>query len=120
MNTENLRPIQLSHEEATRNGRLGGITSGKARRERKIIADALRAELDKPFQEGGALTKREYMAARCVFNLEENVTPSDLRALADILGELKQNVSVEGNGVTIVVRNEAEADKTENISDIGE
>lgn len=34
MNDENLRPIQLSHEEATRYGRDGGIASGEARREK--------------------------------------------------------------------------------------
>lgn len=92
-----------SGDEAVRNGRAGGIASGKARRERKTLADALRAELDKQL-EGAGMTKREYLAAKCVMNLKDDVTPNDLRVLADVLGELKQSVSVETEGMAIVVK----------------
>ncbi|MBQ6508066.1 MAG: hypothetical protein IJI07_01210 [Flexilinea sp.] len=41
MNEQNLRPLHQSNEEATRNGKKGGIASGKARRQRKAIKTAI-------------------------------------------------------------------------------
>lgn len=42
-NIGNLRPFtsDQSHEEAVKNGRAGGIASGKARRENKLIKDRI-------------------------------------------------------------------------------
>ena len=48
-NEQNLRPIELSHEEATRNGRKGGKASGEARRERRRMRDALEELLAKDY-----------------------------------------------------------------------
>ena len=39
MNAENLRKIELSHDEATKNGSKGGKQSGKARRKKKQMKD---------------------------------------------------------------------------------
>ena len=39
MNNENLRKINLTHDEATRNGKKGGEASGKARRKKKQMKD---------------------------------------------------------------------------------
>ena len=41
MNDENLKKIQLSHEEATRNGKKGGEASVKSRRKKKLMKDML-------------------------------------------------------------------------------
>ena len=41
MNEQNLRPLHQSNEEATRNGKKGGIASGKARRQRIAIKTAI-------------------------------------------------------------------------------
>ena len=38
-NEQNLKPIQQSNEEATKNGRKGGIASGKARREKRTFRE---------------------------------------------------------------------------------
>lgn len=38
-NEQNLKPIQQSSEEATKNGRKGGIASGKARREKRTFRE---------------------------------------------------------------------------------
>lgn len=54
-NEQNLRPIRkgdVSHEEAKRRGRLGGIASGKARRERKTMQEIARIVLDMPYEGG--------------------------------------------------------------------
>ncbi len=39
MNNENLRKIELSHDEATKNGAKGGKQSGKSRRKKKQMKD---------------------------------------------------------------------------------
>jgi len=39
LNNENLRKINLTHDEATRNGKKGGEASGKARRKKKQMKD---------------------------------------------------------------------------------
>lgn len=36
-NEQNLRPIKQSNEEATENGRKGGIASGEARRQKRDL-----------------------------------------------------------------------------------
>lgn len=41
MNNENLRKINLTHDEATRNGKKGGEASGKSRRKKKQMKDML-------------------------------------------------------------------------------
>lgn len=41
MNTENLKKINLSHEEATKNGKKGGEASGRSRRKKKQMKDML-------------------------------------------------------------------------------
>ena len=50
-NIENLQPrTELSKEEAKEMGRKGGIASGKARREKKLIKDSIELLLDLPIK----------------------------------------------------------------------
>lgn len=103
-NKQNLKGYGFDERTASEQrkiARAGGIASGKARRERKTIADALRAELDKPIGNGSKMTKREYLAAQCIIGLKDSVSPAELRVLSDILGELKQNIDITGNGLPI-------------------
>lgn len=51
MNEQNLRPITLSHDEAMKNGRKGGIASGEARRQRKRMRDYAVTILDLPVKD---------------------------------------------------------------------
>lgn len=48
MNDQNLRPLHQSNEEATRNGRKGGIASGKSRRRNKTLRQLSRTFLNAP------------------------------------------------------------------------
>lgn len=50
---ENLNPVQTK-EEARARGRAGGIASGKARREKKLIKDTLETLLAMPLKSGKA------------------------------------------------------------------
>lgn len=105
MNEQNLKPnTDLTPKELSERGRKAGIASGKARRERKLLADTLRAELAK--DAGGGMTKQEYLVAKCLQDLagkNGKVFPKDLKTLAEVLGELKTNIdlSTEGEGLLI-------------------
>lgn len=51
-NNSNLRPIELTHEEATILGAKGGKASAKARREKKAMRETLNTLLTMPLQKG--------------------------------------------------------------------
>lgn len=123
MAKEDIRQYEFTSEqsriEAAENGRRGGIASGIAKRERKALADTLRAELAKMASKEGSLTKQEFIVAKCLEGLSKKTTTKDLRTIAEILGELKQSVEVSGNGVTVIVETKEQAEKLANIGNIG-
>ncbi len=87
-------------EQARENGRAGGIASGTAKRERKQMEAALRQLLDEEDLQG--VTRRERLVKKVMQRLEKKGRVKDLLVLAEILGELKQGVSVSG-GIVVVV-----------------
>ena len=103
MNEQNLRPSEykLSQEEAKR----GGIASGKARRERKTLADTLRLVLAEKANEQG-LTRQELIVAKVVKRLYDEGDIRDLKILADVLGESEQTINLKG--VAPIVAKDAE------------
>ena len=96
-NEQNLVPFtsDQSREKAAKNGAAGGIASGKARREKKTLADALRKVLDEK-DAGTGLTRRELIAAKVLRKLFDDGDIRDVKALAEVLGELKQTFDVQG------------------------
>ena len=102
-NEQNLRPSEykLSQEEAKR----GGIASGKARRERKTLADTLRVVLEEKANDAG-LTRREAIVAKVVKRLYDEGDIRDLIILADVLGESDQTINLKG--VAPIVAKDAE------------
>ena len=48
-NEQNLKPMSQSKEEAMKNGQKGGINSGKARRQKRGIREAMQALLDSSY-----------------------------------------------------------------------
>lgn len=92
-NEQNLIPAAhpLTVEEASK----GGIASGKARRERKTLADALRKVLEENAGDSG-LTRREAIAAKVLKRLYEEGDIRDVKVLAEILGEVKQTIDIPG------------------------
>ena len=102
-NEQNLRPSEykLSQEEAKR----GGIASGKARRERKTLADTLRVVLEEKANDAG-LTRREAIVAKVVKRLYDEGDIRDLKILADVLGESEQTINLKG--VAPIVAKDAE------------
>ena len=104
-NEQNLKPIQ-SESEAREKGRQGGIASGKARRERKTLADTLRLVLEEKISEGSELSKREAIVAKVVKRLYDEGDIRDLKILADVLGESEQTINLKG--VAPIVAKDAE------------
>ena len=51
MSTKNLRPINLSHEEAVKNGRKGGKASAAARRQKKTLKETASVILNMPLSQ---------------------------------------------------------------------
>lgn len=62
-NPDNLKPVQTK-EEASERGRKGGIASGKARREKKMLKECFEALLDKQYKtkDGKRATGAETLA----------------------------------------------------------
>lgn len=104
-NPENIIPnSERTAEERKAIARAGGIASGKARRERATIADAVRKVLDEVLADG--TTRRDAFVAKCLKNTFDNGDVRDLKTLSEILGELKQQVSVDGGAIVINVADE--------------
>jgi hypothetical protein len=103
-NENNLKPIQ-TESEAREKGRQGGIASGKARRERKTLADTLRVVLEEKANDAG-LTRREAIVAKVVKRLYDEGDIRDLKILADVLGESEQTINLKG--VAPIVAKDAE------------
>lgn len=93
---DNLIPQSERTKEQQREiARQGGIASGKVRRERKSIADALRLVLDEKANADG-ITRQEAIVAKVVKRLYDKGDIRDLKILADVLGESEQTINVKG------------------------
>ena len=87
MNEQNLIPnSERTPEQLREQTRKGGIASGKARRERKTIASALRQVLDEQAN-GSGLTRMEAIVAKVVKRLYDEGNIKDVKTLTEILGE---------------------------------
>lgn len=109
-NEQNIKPHQFqkgrSSEEAAKAGKIGGIASGAARRERKTLAETLRLVLEEKIGEGSELSKREAIVAKVVKRLYDEGDIRDLKILADVLGESEQTINLKG--VAPIVAKDAE------------
>ena len=81
--------------------RKAGKASGKKRRERKTIADALRKVLDEPIAKGSRQTRLDGISIKVIKKMFENPDIRDMKCLAEILGELKQTINAEGMTLNI-------------------
>ena len=95
--------------------RKAGRASGRKRRERKTIADALRKVLDEPIAKGSRQTKLDGISIKVIKNIFDNPDIRDLKVLAEILGEIKQTLTTDGEGLTIIVKSQEEKDKLDNM-----
>lgn len=103
MNEQNLIPTsQRTKSEARALGKAGGIASGRKRRERKAIAEALRQVLYEPLAKGSRSTRLDGISMKAIKKIFDDPDIRDVKVLAEILGELKQETAVASNSNLIV------------------
>ena len=104
MNDENLKPFsERSKEEAREMGRKGGKASGEARRAKKTLADAIRAVLDEELP-GTNLTRREAIVVKTLERVYNRGKMDDLVKIAQLTGELQQNINLESHGLALNIQ----------------
>ena len=89
-NEQNLNPVKTKSEARTR-GRNGGIASGKARREKKMMRETLEALLSMPMKSGKAAdieTIKNFAALK-----GKTITVQEAMMIAMIQKALKGNVN---------------------------
>ena len=104
---------EQSREQAAINGRKGGIASGQKRREIKSFRELLEVNLD--MESANSVTGEKKTAKDIgMMQLAKKVKDGDLKAIklaAQLLGELKQDVNINGSlGVVQMTKEEAEAE----------
>lgn len=86
-NEQNLTPFtsDQSHDEAVKNGRLGGITSGQARRERRKLREDLENLLGQTAPENG----RQLQECICIALIKNALkgNPRAFEIIRDTIGE---------------------------------
>ena len=114
---ENLRPFETLAEDVQREIRSkGGKARAKKIKERKTIADALRKVLDEPLAKGSRMTRLDGISAKALKQMYDNPRMKDIKILAEILGELTQNIKAEG--MTIIVRSPEEKEKLDSMGNL--
>lgn len=104
---ENLIPqSERTKDEQREIARAGGIASGKARRERKTIAECLNKYLDEVDAASG-LTRRELLTMKVIKNAFDKGEAKDLKILTELVGELKQNIELESKGTIAILPDSA-------------
>ena len=90
-NEQNLKPFtsEQSREEAAKNGKKGGVASGKARRDKKNLRQALEMLLEKDFKDkaGNSMTGTEAITAK----LFEQAMKGNVKAFETIRATVGQD-----------------------------
>lgn len=91
-----------SSEEARKNGRLGGVASGKSKRRKKQLRELVRIALDEVSVADPDKSKLENIAAKYVMNLDNrnDIDGDDIQKLQKILGEEMTTVNANIDGLT--------------------
>lgn len=66
---------------------------------RRALRELLREELNKPIGEGSNITKAEWLTAKMVQNLKDDITVRDYKLLQECLGEDVVNLNVSADGL---------------------
>jgi len=111
MNDENLVTLAQRTKSAQREIQSkGGKVSARKRRERKTIAEALRAVLDEPLAKGSRKTKLDGITMKAIKKMFDDPDIKDLETLSKIIGEFKNTTELTGSvelvKPTIVFRDE--------------
>lgn len=104
MNEQNIIPnSERTPEERKEIARKGGKASGEARRAKKTLADAIRAVLDEELP-GTKLTRREAIVVKTLERVYNRGKMDDLVKIAQLTGELQQNINLESHGLALNIQ----------------
>lgn len=91
------------HKFTTEERRRGAYASAEAKNRKKeakkLLKQLLAEELDSPVPGSPGITKAEWLVAKMVRNLSENITPKDILTLQRILGE-DTSTDTDDDGLT--------------------
>jgi len=106
-NEQNLRPIELSHEEAVKNGRKGGLKSGESKREAKQMKEIIETLLSMKIKKGTLndidkfadlealkgknLSVKDTMALNLVLKAVKNADPKTVELVLKLIGEMPKD-----------------------------
>ena len=100
-NEKNLIPLPERAKDEQREIQVkGGKARAKQMKERKTIAEGLKAILNEKTPDK-KMTKQEAILIKAVKKIFDDPDIRDIRTLAEVLGELKQNISAEGLNLII-------------------
>ena len=112
---DNLKPQNTrTKDEQRKIARKGGVASGKARRERKTIREMVRAVLDEQMP-GSDMTRGQAIVARTLKRAYDAGKMNDLRVLAEIAGELEQNLNITATTTQVIVSSPETAEHLANL-----
>jgi hypothetical protein len=121
-NENNLKPFtnEQSHEEAVKNGRKGGVASGKARREKKTAREYAIAVLE-GYVKDKDITLKDAMMQKLI---QRAITDTDLNAIKyilELIGESPaQRIEVTGkDGKDLNQSNISKSEARELIKEMG-
>lgn len=83
---ENAREMQARSSEAR----------NRNKERRKALKDILYVELEKPISEGSEITKAEWLVVKMIQNLKDDIKPTDLKTIQEILGEAVSKHEIRG------------------------
>lgn len=124
-NVENLVPqSQRTEEERKKVASKGGKASGASRRKKKAmreIAEAIGSMMIEVSLPNGKKKKASFDEALILAQYKNAINKGNVKSayfLAQLKGELEQNINVSSDAPIILVNNQEEKDKIDNIQNI--
>lgn len=119
MNDKNLKPQNKRTKSEQREiARKGGIASGEARRQKKAIAEMLRAVLDERASVGSDKSRIEVIIAKTIQTAYNDPSLDNLLKIQKLLGEAQLGkVNVGQDGQIVIQLTQEQKDDYDNLID---
>ncbi len=119
---KNLKPLNLSHDEAVKNGRKGGKKSVEVRRENKLLSKVAEEKLNKLYSDGKTFQEKSLDLMEEMI-LTGILKPDDLVKLLTFLRDTAGQKPTDKQEITntipqIVVARQADADLIKEIQNV--
>lgn len=126
MNTQNLIPVtKRTKEEARKISQNGGKASGESRKKKKMMrewAEIFGSQSIDVSLPGGKKRKTSFDGAVVFAQYQKAIKEGNVKSayfLAQLKGEMEQNINVSSDQPVIIVKSEEEAEKVSNLDKLG-